>query len=42
MNLKRELTPEQEEEGIESFLRRMTAEYVYTRQDLAPRKKSGF
>jgi len=42
MNLKRELTPEQEEEDIESFLRRIATEYVQTRQDSVPRKKSGF
>jgi len=42
MNLKRELTPEQEEEDMESFLRRMVAEYVQTRQDSAPKKKLGF
>jgi len=28
MNLERELAPELEEEGMESFLRRMVAEYV--------------
>jgi len=42
MNLERELTSEQEEEDMESFLRRMVTEYVQTRQDSAPRKKSGF
>jgi len=42
MSLEREPTPELEEEGMESFLRRMAAEYVQTRQDSAPRKKSGF
>jgi len=42
MNLEREPIPELEEEGIESFLRRMAAEYVQTRQDSAPRKKLGF
>jgi len=31
LNLERELTPELEEEGMESFLKRMTAEYVQTR-----------
>jgi len=36
------VTPELEEEGMESFLRRIAAEYVQTRQDSAPRKKSGF
>ena len=41
MNLEREPTLEQEED-IESFLRRMVVEYVQTRQDLAPRKKLGF
>jgi len=42
ISLEREPTPELEEEGMESFLRRMAAEYVQTRQDSAPRKKSGF
>jgi len=42
MNLERELTSEQQEEDIESFLRRMAIEYVQTRQDSAPRKKLGF
>jgi len=42
MSLEREPTPELEEEGMESFLRRMAAEYVQIRQDLAPRKKLGF
>jgi len=42
INLERKLTPEQEEEYIESFLRRMAVEYIQTRQDSAPRKKSGF
>jgi len=42
MSLERELTPKSEEEGMESFLRRMAAEYVQMRQDSAPRKKSGF
>jgi len=42
MNLERELTPKQEEEDMESFLRRMATEYVQTRQDSAPRKKLGF
>jgi len=42
MNLEREPTLEQEEEDMESFLRRMVVEYVQTRQDLAPRKKLGF
>jgi len=42
MSLEREPTPELEEEGMESFLRRMAAEYVQMRQDLAPRKKLGF
>jgi len=31
LNLERELTPELEEENIESFLKRMAAEYVQTR-----------
>jgi len=42
MSLEREPTPELKEEGMESFLKRMAAEYVQTRQDSAPRKKSGF
>ena len=42
MNLERGPTLEQEEEDMESFLRRMVVEYVQTRQDLAPRKKLGF
>jgi len=42
MSLEREPTPESEEESMESFLRRMAAEYVQMRQDSAPRKKSGF
>jgi len=42
MSLEREPTSELEEEGMESFLRRKAAEYVQTRQDSAPRKKSGF
>jgi len=42
MSLEREPTPELEEEGMESFLRRMAVEYVQMRQDSAPRKKSGF
>jgi len=42
MNLERELIPEQKEEDIESFLRRIAIEYVQTRQDSASRKKSGF
>jgi len=42
MSLEREPTSELEEEGMESFLRRMAAEYVQTRQDVAPRKRSGF
>jgi len=42
MNLERELTPEQEEEDMEFFLRRMATKYVQKRQDSAPRKKSGF
>jgi len=42
MSLEREPTPELEEEGMESFLRRMAAEYIQTRQDSAPRKKLGF
>jgi len=31
INLERELTPEQEEEDMKAFLRRMAAEYVQTR-----------
>ena len=42
ISLEREPTSELEEEGMEFFLRRMAAEYVQTRQDSAPRKKSGF
>jgi len=42
MSLEREPISELEEESMESFLRRMAAEYVQTRQDSAPRKKSGF
>jgi len=42
MSLEREPTSELEEEGMESFLRRMAAEYVQMRQDSAPRKKLGF
>ena len=41
MNLEREPTLEQEED-MESFLRRIAAKYVQTRQDLASRKKLGF
>ena len=42
MSLEREPISELKEEGMESFLRRMTAEYVQMRQNLALRKKSGF
>jgi len=42
INLGREPTPEQEEEDIESFLKRMATEYVQTRQDSAFRKTLGF
>jgi len=42
MNLERVPTPELEEEDMESFLRRMAAEYIQIRQDSALRKKSGF
>jgi len=42
MSLEKEPTSELEEEGMESFLRRMAAEYVQMRQNSAPRKKSGF
>jgi len=42
MSLEREPTSELEEEGMESFLRRMAVKYVQMRQDLAPRKKLGF
>jgi len=33
MNLEREPTPEPEEKDIESFLRRIVAEYIQTRQN---------
>jgi len=42
MSLERELTLEPEEEDMESFLKRMAAEYVQTRKDLITKKKSGF
>jgi len=42
MSLEREPTPEPEEEDMESFLKRMAAEYVQTRKDLITKKKSGF
>jgi len=42
VSLERELTPEPEEEDIELFLKRMAAEYVQTRKDPIPRKRSGF
>jgi len=42
MSLEREPTPELEEEGMESFLKRIAVEYVQMRQDSAPRKKLGF
>jgi len=42
MSLERELTSEPEEEDIELFLKRMAAEYVQTRKDPIPRKRSGF
>jgi len=42
MSLEREPTPEPEEEDIESFLKRMAAEYVQTRKDSVPRKRLGF
>jgi len=42
MSLERESTSEQEKEDMESFVRRIAAEYVQTRQDSAPRKKLGF
>jgi len=42
MSLERELTPEPEEEDIESFLKRIAAEYVQTRKDPITKKRSGF
>ena len=39
INLERKPTLEQEEKDMESFLRRMAAKYVQTRQNLASRKK---
>jgi len=42
MSLEREPTLEPEEEDIESFLKRMAAEYVQTRKDFVPRKRLGF
>jgi len=42
MSLKRELTPEPEDEDMESFLKRIAAEYVQTRKDPITKKRSGF
>jgi len=42
MSLEKEPTPEPEEENMESFLKRMAAEYVQTRKDLITKKKLGF
>jgi len=42
MSLEREPTPEPEEEDMESFLKRMAAEYVQTRKDPVTKKRSGF
>jgi len=42
MSLEREPTLEPEEEDIESFLKRMAAEYVQTRKDPITKKRSGF
>jgi len=42
MSLERELLPEPEEEDMESFLKRMAAEYVQTRKDPITKKRSGF
>ena len=42
ISLKREPTPEPEEEDIESFLKRIAAEYVQTRKDPITKKRSGF
>jgi len=42
MSLEREPTLEPEEEDMESFLKRMAAEYVQTRKDPITKKRSGF
>jgi len=42
MSLERELAPEPEEEDMESFLKRMAAEYVQTRKDPITKKRAGF
>jgi len=42
MSLERELTPEPEEEDMESFLKRMATEYVQTKKDPITKKRSGF
>jgi len=42
MSLERELTPEPEEEDMESFLKRIAAKYIQTRKDPISRKKLGF
>jgi len=42
MNLEKESTPEPEEERMEDFLKRMVTEYVQTRKEPVPKKKSGF
>jgi len=42
MNLEKEPMLEPEEEEMEDFLKRMVAEYVQTRKEPAPKKKSGF
>ena len=42
MSLKRELTPEPEDEDMESFLKRIAAEYVQTRKDPITKNRSGF
>jgi len=42
ISLKREPTPEPEEEDMESFLKRIAAEYVQTRKDPITKKRSGF
>ena len=42
MSLEREPTLEPEEEDIESFLKRIAAEYVQTRKDPITKNRSGF
>jgi len=42
ISLEREPTPEPEEEDMESFLKRIAAEYVQTRKDPVTKKRSGF